>query len=170
MKMKNLLLAISLLLLGLAMESCNANSDNPFIGVWGVERIEYFDTDYNGNLIEETIEIYNFQVGGSLGIDLCFKEDKSGYMDDRDQDTIKYFTYSYDEDASILYMNMKNDATTYSMYIESLTKQELVYINEFNNNRFEKTYMKWIDDSAKAASKNTKLVRPNKPGSLFGSK
>lgn len=104
-----------------------------FVGTWGVERIDYYNIDFYGQPIENTISTYYFTPGDpDNGIDLIFRNDRSGEMRDYSRDTVYIpvyntnnelidtiahpcpdtimvtpYTYSYHNDDAILYMNME---------------------------------------------------------------
>ena len=142
-----------------------------FIGIWGVDQIDYYNIDYAGNPIASTIETYDFTPGDpDGGIDLVFYANKTGEMRDRSQDTlwldyntethqyetiiicpdttlVTAFTYSFDADESILYMNMEY-TRTFLMKISDLEDNSFIYTNEYEQNYVEKAYMKRITDYA----------------------
>ena len=151
-----------------------------------------YKIDYVGNPIEATIETYTFPLDDpNDGIDLVFRDNKTGEMRDRSQDSIwtdwnpetqQYetlivspdstivtkFTYSYDSDESILYMNM--DYThTFRMQISNLTDNTFNYTNEYESNYVEKAYLKRLsnDANAKAESGKKNSWRPRREGSFL---
>ena len=163
-----------------------------FVGTWGVERIDYYNIDYAGNPIEVTLETFYFPVGDpNDGIDLVFRDNKTGEMRDRSQDTlwldynsdthqyetiivcpdttlVTKFSYSYDADESVLYMNM--DYThTFRMQISNLTDNTFNYTNEYESNYVEKAYLKRISNEANAKAERGKKNswRPRREGSFL---
>lgn len=172
--------------------SCGKNSYKSFVGTWGVEKIEYYNIDYAGNPISSTIETYNFVPGDeNNGIDLIFREDKTGEMRDRSQDTIYVkdynvdppvvtdtiicpdttlvtkFTYSYDKSSSVLYMDMEY-VHTYRMHIMNLESNSFIYENEYGKDYVEKAYLKRISNTAPLSTNRNATIKPNKPGSILG--
>ena len=172
--------------------SCGKNSYKSFVGTWGVEKIEYYKIDYAGNPISSTIETYNFVPGDEdNGIDLVFREDKTGEMRDRSQDTIYVkdynvdppvvidtiicpdttlvtkFSYSYDKSSSVLYMDMEY-VHTYHMHILNLDNDSFIYENEYGKDYVEKAYLKRISKSATLSTNRNTVIKPNKPGSILG--
>ena len=172
--------------------SCGKNSYKSFVGTWGVEKIEYYNIDYAGNPISSTIETYNFVPGDEdNGIDLIFREDKTGEMRDRSQDTIYVkdynvdppvvidtiicpdttlvtkFSYSYDKSSSVLYMDMEY-VHTYRMTIVNLENDSFIYENEYGKDYVEKAYLKRISKSATLSTNRNAVIKPNKPGSILG--
>ena len=127
------------------------------------------------------------------GIDLVFREDKTGEMLDRSRDTIELdwneetetyetiiicpdttlvtkFTYSVDKSASILYMNLTDPIVrTYKMNIVDMDKNSFIYENEYGTNYVEKAYMKRISDAtSKSTSRNSRQSsHPRKEGSFL---
>ena len=176
--------------MALQFTSCRKNDYKSFVGTWGVEKIEYYNTDYAGNPIPSSMTTYDMVPGDEQsGIDLIFKEDKTGEMRDRSRDTlivevsinptvydtiicpdttlVRAFTYSYDAAESILYMNMDN-AHTYKMNILSLDKNSFIYENEYGQDYVEKAYMKRISKSAsKDNSRKSQPQRPYREGSFL---
>ena len=178
--------------------SCNKDY-KAFVGYWGVEKIEYYNIDYAGNPIPATIETFVYDPEDiDNGIQLVFREDKSGEMRDNNIDTIWYdwdpetgtyesyivnpdttlvytFTYSYDKGESSLYMNMKYTypyeySRTFMMKVSNLTDNSFSYENEYSTNYVEHAYLKRLSDTpSKSASKN-KPTRLHKPGSLLSNR
>lgn len=170
----------------------NSDAYKTFVGTWGVEKINYYNIDYAGNPIAASMSTYNFVPGDTQsGIDLVFREDKTGEMRDRSQDTlflnwnaethtyetiiicpdttlVTKFTYSYDAAESILYLNMEY-VRTYKMNILNLEKNAFVYENEYGENYVEKAYLKRLSDTPSKTSSNAKAtIHPNKPDSFLG--
>ena len=172
--------------------SCGKDKDSykSFVGTWGVERIDYYNIDFAGNPIENTIETYIFTPGDpDNGIDLVFRDDKTGEMRDRSQDTlwldynqetqqyetiiicpdttiVTAFKYSFDKDESILYMNM--DYThTFMMQISNLTDNSYTYVNEYESNYVEKAWLKRISNDTKAVRGKKNSWRPRREGSFL---
>ena len=130
--MKRILLFFIALSMILGWTSCHADYE-AFVGTWGVDRIDYYNIDYAGEPIAATIQTYYFTPGDpDNGIDLIFRNDRTGEMRDRSRDTVYItvynennvaidtivhpcpdttvvtsFTYSYHDDDALLYMNME---------------------------------------------------------------
>ena len=174
--------------------SCGKDNYKSFVGTWGVEKIEYYNIDYAGNPISSTIETFNFVPGDKMsGIDLIFRDDKTGEMRDRSQDTlyikdysvdppvnvdtiicpdttlVTKFTYTYDKSSSVLYMDMEY-VHTYRMHIVNLESDSFVYENEYDKNYVEKAYMKRISDTPTLSTNRNATIKPNKPGSILGNR
>jgi hypothetical protein len=189
MKRFNLIIALAVIALGFL--ACNKDGDDyeVFIGTWGVERIDYYNTDFNGNPIQNTIETYTFTPGDPHdGIDLIFNKDRSGEMRDRSRDTlfinndtilcpdttiVTRFTYSYHKDDATLYMNMQvAHPYTFQLNIVSINDNKFVYVNEYDNNYVEKAQLVRIGskDTRGETSGNRTLksvTRPRRKGSLL---
>jgi len=176
----------------LMFTSCAKLDEKSFIGTWGVEKIEYYNVDYAGNPIAASMSTFNMTPGDQQsGIDLIFREDMTGEMRDRSQDTLKLdwneetetyetiiicpdttlvtkFTYSVDKHASILYMNLENPVKTYKMNILKMDKDSFIYENEYWKDYVEKAYMKRLSNSpSKSASRNSQPSRPRREGSFM---
>ena len=138
-----------------------------FVGIWGVEQIDYYNTDYYGEPIPSTLVTYYFTPGDpDHGIDLVFWEDRTGEMRDRSRDTlfqnyddflgvyldtiicpdttlITGFSYAYHPEDSLLIMNMETQHPfTYQMFIFIFTDDSFVYVNEYQAGYVEKAYMR----------------------------
>lgn len=197
-KMKKVSLFATLAIAALMFTSCNKIDYTSFVGTWGVEKIIYenYNTDYAGNPIAGSMETQTYEydpedIGN--GIQLVFRENKTGEMRDNDVDTIwldsvnyvynpdttlvTRFTFSYDESESILYMNLTELARTYMMKISDLTDNSFTYQNNYfiaedNRTYFETAYMKRLTNTASKSvrgPKNTKC-HPRLEGSLFGAR
>jgi hypothetical protein len=179
----------------LMFTSCGKIDEKSFVGTWGVEKIEYYNIDYAGNPIGASMSTFNLVPGDQQsGIDLIFREDKTGEMRDRSQDTLKLdwnnetetyetiiicpdttlvtkFTYSVDKSASILYMNLENPVKTYKMNIVNMTKDSFIYENEYGTNYVEKAYMKRLSNTpSKSGSRGSQPLRPRIEGSFLSGK
>lgn len=187
MKRLALIFALATIMFGFA--SCGGDTDDymVFVGTWGVEQIDYYNTDYAGNPIPGSVETYLFTPGDPQnGIDLVFRSDRSGEMRDRSRDTIPTsdtsyivnpdttlvttFTYSYHKDDALLYMNMEvAHPFTYMMKIPDINEKTFTYINEYDNNYVEKAKMVRISDNAKGEKANRvkPVYRPRHKGSLL---
>lgn len=174
--------------------SCSEDNDyKSFVGTWGVEKIEYYNIDYAGNPIPATIETFTYDPEDiDDGIQLVFKDDKTGEMRDNNVDTIWYdwntetqvydsyivnpdttlvteFSYSFDKSESTLYMNMEY-ARTFMMKIYNLTDNSFSYENEYSTNYVEHAYLKRLSDGASNSANRNKPARPRKIGSFLSGK
>ena len=128
------------------------------------------------------------------GIQMTFREDKTGEIRDSAIDTIwtdyndetgEYetvipcpdtvlvtgFTCSFDKTDQSLYMNMEDSPRPYRAVITRITNEILVYENQFDTDYTEKAYMRRISKKpTKSAGRSNKEVRHphNRPGSIFG--
>lgn len=162
-----------------------AISDKPFVGIWGVEKIEYYNSDYYGNPILATLQTYEYTLGDSNdGMDLVFREDNTGELRDRSRDTIydgddiiicpdttlvTGFTYSYDAQTATLYLNMEY-VHTFRMNIVDLERDSFVYENEYATDYVEKAYLKRLSYTPDKFTGRKNQHRPSKKGSLLGKK
>ena len=188
--MKKLTFLTMMVLAAVMFTSCTKNDYKSFIGIWGVERIEYYNTDYAGNPIAGSLETFTYDPNDTdNGIHLIFKADKTGEMRDsaidsleivQDDETIYIqcsdtvlvttFTYSYDKSDNSLYMNMDNSARPFRLQIESLTSDSFIYENEYGTDYVEKAYLKRISKTTKLTNRNKPAHPHNRPGSVFGSR
>ncbi|MBR4147102.1 MAG: DUF5018 domain-containing protein [Bacteroidales bacterium] len=157
-------------------------------GIWGVERLEYYETDFAGNPDPSTMQIFSFVPGDQdNGIDLIFRENKTGEIVDRSRDTlyvwhdghnntiicpdttiVKRFYYCFEIGISKLYMNL--ESVIHHFDIVELTSDSFVYEDEYAPHYVEKAFMKRISDMPNKvnSSGKKKKVSPNKLGSLLG--
>ena len=192
--MKQIKLMAAIAVMALTFASCSNNDYKSFVGTWGVEKIEYYNTDYAGQPIAATIETFSFDPDDiNDGIQLIFREDKSGEMRDNNVDTIwcdfneetgvygSYivnpdttvmypFTCSFDESEHIMYMNVvyATDLKTFKMQIENLTTNSFIYENEYHKNYVEKAYMKRLSKTPSKSASKSSVKRPHKLESFLG--
>ena len=167
-----------------------------FVGTWGVEKIEYYNIDYAGNPIPATIQTLVYDPEDiDNGIQLVFRENKTGEMRDNDIDTVwiwneeiqdydSYiynpdttmvynFTYSYDKGESMLYMNMNYTypyayTRVFMMKVSDLTDNSFSYVNEYWSDYVERAYLKRLSGTPSKSASRNKSPRLHKPGSLLG--
>ena len=194
--MKRILLFFAVLVTVLGLNSCGNKDDyKAFVGTWGVDRIDYYNIDYAGDPIPASFETYTFTPGDpDNGIDLVFREDRTGEMRDRSRDSlavpvyegneivdtaiiicpdttlITRFTYSYHDDDALLYMNMEVEHPfTYKMRIELLTDESFIYVNQYKKYTVEKARLIRLSNDVPDKGKAPKpTCIPHKPGSMFG--
>lgn len=161
-----------------------AISDMPFVGTWGVERIDYYNIDYAGNPILASMVTYEYNVFDmDNNIRLVFREDKTGEMLDSAIDSlivgydsneepifiycpdtvvVNSFTYLFDEADSVLYMNMEY-GRTFRLEIIDWTEESFIYENNYDQNYMEKAYLKRLSyqptSSAKPSGKRLKETK-----------
>ena len=193
--MKKVTFIVCALAMIFGLASCQPDSKHTyadFVGLWGVERIEYFNIDYAGDPIPSTVEVQDFTLGDpDDGIDILFTDKKSGEMRRRDIDTfyvkvstnpvvydtiinpdttvVISFKYTFDEEESLLVMKMEDDMSTFMMIISDFTNDSFVYFNEYKPNAVEKAYLRRLSSSEerskRSAGKPTYRIR--KPGSFL---
>lgn len=188
--MKQIKLMAAITVMALTLTSCGNGDYKSFVGTWGVEKIEYFNTDYAGQPISATIETFSFDPNNiDDGIQLIFREDKSGEMRDNNVDTIwtdwneetqvydsyivnpdttlvTTFTYSYDKSSAILYMNMSY-ARTFMMHVINLESNKFTYENEYSQNYVERAYMRRLSNTPSKSAAKSSVKRPHKEGSFM---
>lgn len=172
-------------------------AEQVFLGSWGIEKLEYFTVDNQGN--QEDVFTYLYDPNSTNdGIQLYFREDNTGEMRDssieelwldwndetEDYDThiicpdtilVKPFTYTYDESGNALYMTMNSDSNvhTYKLIISDLSNEAFVYENVYAQysdglSYVEKAYLKRVGMAAMKSSGNWSFLRPHKMhGSLL---
>lgn len=191
--MKKLAFTVIVAMMALTFASCNKDY-TAFIGTWGVEKIEYYNIDFQGNPIAATYRSFDYEPNSvDNGIQLIFREDKSGEMRDSAIDTIflyndetgKYdiplpcpdtvlvtkYTYSFDKGEQLLYMNMEYDHSlhTYKMSVSDLTSESFVYENQYDKDYVEKAHMKRVSNEPTKSTGKAPVRHPHhRPGSLFG--
>lgn len=165
--MKKLTLIMMLAVFAIIVTSCGKSEYMRFIGTWGVDRIEYYNTDWEGNPIEASLEVWDFTPGDMEGgIDLVFREDKTGEMRDRSRDTlyvpvkengvvidtlviicpdttvVTKFSYSFNDEDGLLFMNMQvAHPFTYWMSVTFIDDDNFIYKNRYDTDIEEKAWM-----------------------------
>lgn len=195
--MKKLTLFVTLALLALSFASCKKTDYKSFVGTWGVERLEYYNTDFQGNPITASMQYIDFDLDdANNSIKLVFREDKTGEMRDSAIDTVwidwnsetqEYesyiynpdttlvttFTYTYDKNEEALYMNMKYSypyvySRTFMMKVYNMDKDSFIYENEYDVNYVEKAFLKRISKTPSKSGGHKTMPRPHMPGALMG--
>ena len=180
------------------LASCNKDY-KAFVGYWGVEKIEYYNIDYAGNPILATMETYNYDPEDiDNGIQLVFRDDKTGEMRDNDIDTVwtdwnnetqhydSYivnpdttlvytFTYTYAKNESALYLTIKYTypytyMRTHKMQIHNLTSNSFSYEDEYDADYVEHAYLKRLSNTPPKSTNRNKPERHRKPGSFLSNK
>ena len=155
------------------LEAPEPLSEVGFVGVWGVEQLDYYNTDYMGEPIPETLVTYYYVPGDpNDGIDMIFREDQTGEIIDRTSDSLSVRTlaYSFYENDSVLNIVVQTPSYhAYLLNISEMTDDSFVYINEYADNYIEKAYLKRLSNvPEKSKSTNTVVSdKPSKKGSLF---
>ena len=174
------------------MVSCHSekNAYMQFVGDWGVRYIAYYETDYAGNPVNDDLDLSYYTPGDKVdGIDLIFRSDKTGMMIDRSKDTLfiqqssdpedvdtipcidtviyRNFTFSYDQDAKLLYLNMEY-VKTFSMSISNFSDTAFTYYNQYNQFIMEQARLVRLTDSPtrNSVKGGKKTSSPWRPGSL----
>lgn len=153
----------------------SVNIENPFLGIWGVEKLEYYEIDNEGNPIASTMVTLNFNPNDiEDGIQLVFREDKTGelrnnYEDFNNTTNVISFTYTYYNDAFKLFI--KEDEGYFSVLnIKELTSSSFVYESEYASNHIEKAYLKRLSYTPDKSIGNKFNNRPGKQGFLLSGK
>lgn len=187
-KLTSIVIAMTLLL---GVVSCGKNEASKLVGIWGVERIEYYIADYYGQPIETAFSSLEYTPGDyDNGIELVFMENKKGEWRDHDVDTIYVqvsidpitydtivnpdttlitsFTYSVDEDIPAVFVKT-GKMETYMLEIEQLDDNTFIYKNEYGENIVERAIMKRLPDKS-ASTRGQKKSQYRLPGSFFSHK
>ena len=171
--------------------------ENPFLGVWGVEKIEYYTTDYAGNPIAASMITYLYEpYSTDNGIQMYFREDDSGEIRDSaieelwldwneetesyethiicpDTVLVKPFTYIYDESGNAMYITLTNDGDVneHTLKISDLSNEVFVYEDVYGHNDYGQSYVEkaYLRRVNIAATKSTgKSLLPH-PHKMHGS-
>lgn len=193
--MKKLTFIVSMAFIAMLFTSCKPDYDD-LVGTWGVERIEYYNIDYWGNPIEPYTGRYDYDPNSTdNGIQMIFRGDKTGEIRDSAIDTIwlwnedtggydtyiacsdtvlvTTFTCSFDKSEQVVYMNTSDSPRPYRMTVSELTKNTLVYENEYGTDYVEKAYLKRVSKKpTKSAERSSDPVKhPHRmQGTIFGNK
>ena len=154
-----------------------------FVGTWGVEKVEYYQTDNAGNLIANTMEIFNYDPNDiGDGIQLVFREDNTGEKREHidtlyvggqaivppDTLIVSQFTYSFDTNQVLLIINLEGGPTFMLKTIE-FTLNSFVYECEYATNHIEKAYLRKLSDvpDKSNSKKCSNHIIPYKESSLL---
>lgn len=181
----------------LMFASCENKAYKTFVGTWGVEKIEYYGigTDEQGNTSLTLYHTFDYDPGDvNNGIQMIFRDDKTGEMVDSAIDTIltdwnedtglydSYiycpdtvivykFTYTYQERTKVFYMYME-DNITYKMHIDGLTDDSYIYENEYvkdNDRVMERAFLKRLSKTTPSKYSYCQSSKQSKrQGSLLG--
>ena len=188
--MKKLALFAVVAMAALLFTSCEKVTYRTFVGTWGVEKIEYYNTDYAGNPIASSMKTHFYDPEDfDNGIHLIFKSNKKGVMRDSAIDSLPVanyetmtidhyivcpdtvietnFTYSFDSDEQALYLNLET-ARIYKLQIQDVSTESFIYVNEYDENYVEKAYMKRVEGISSKSSSRKAASHPHMPGSLMG--
>ena len=198
MKKLTLFAIMSMLVILASCGETDPNQEDPntytyrsFIGTWGVKQIDYYNIDFFGNPIEGSRETYYFTPGDmENGIDLVFRENKTGEMRDRSRDTLYLdyndsteiyetvivcpdttlvtpYTFSFNAEDNLLFLNMQVEHPfIYQMLIEFVDENTFIYENEYDNNYVEHARMvRYSTDTRGTQPQPVNMKRH--PGSLF---
>lgn len=159
-------LSFFLLIGTLALTSCIDTGNSLLIGAWGVERIEYYTCDIAGNPIPSTMEAYEFSPGASDGITMTFRANNTGQLEDRSTDfpVVTSFTYRYDAREQMVFMNKGSES--FVLYVEELGANTFSYLNEYENHKIERTFLKRLDGVRNHTGRRVQRL-PVHPGSLL---
>jgi len=157
------------------------SAEKAIIGTWGVEKIEYYNIDYAGNPIAASMTTYAYDPNNiSDGIQLVFREDNTGEKRDSSVDTlwiyddfivcpdtttVTTYVYSFDAEASILYLSMEY-GRTFALQIVEQNADAFVYEVEYETNYVEKAYLRRLSHEPEKsyAAHFVKQDRPYREG------
>ena len=176
------------------LASCGKKDYTDFIGTWGVERIDYYNIDFWGDPIWNSMKSYEFTPGDMQGgIDLVFREDKTGEMRDRSRDTlyvpvfendtivdtltlvcpdttlVTKFTFSYNPDDKLLFMNMQTEHPyIYQMKVRFDNDDTFTYENEYDVDYIERARLVRYSTETRGVNRRSRSSQmPPHPKSLF---
>lgn len=116
-------------------------SVNDFLGVWGLELLEYYRVDYTGNIVLESSSLYDpFDV--DHGIQLVFCENHLGEKRDR-TDLLTVMGYTYNVDAAHLILNVNFDnGQGFDLEIKEYSNASFTYENYYDQRHMERAVLK----------------------------
>ena len=81
--MRKLTLIAAVAFAAMLFTSCGKHDYNEFVGTWGAERVEYYNTDYAGNPIPASMQTYIYDPEDvDNSIRLTFRDNGTGEMRD----------------------------------------------------------------------------------------
>lgn len=116
-------------------------SVNDFLGVWGLELLEYYKVDYAGNMVLESSSLYDpFDV--DHGVQMVFWENHTGQkLDKTNSLTVKAYTYNVDPVHSILKVNC-DDGQSFDLEIKEYSNASFTYENYYQQRQMERAVLK----------------------------
>ena len=118
--------------------------------IFGVSSIEHWNTDYYGQMVEDSYELYEFNPYDTLrGYLMYFFENNRGLQRDHHADTVVYyaFTYEYNPIDQILHIEFETiDDAPESYDPQVLTASDSLYrfMHEWKSNWWERADMRKI--------------------------
>ena len=140
----------------------SVNIEDPFLGIWGVEKLENYEIDDEGNPIASTMVTLNFNPYNiEDGIQLVFREDKTGelrnnYANFNNATNVISFTYIYYNDFYKLFIT-EDVGNNILLNIKELESDSFVYESEYVSNHIEKAYLKRLSDTPSMSTGNKSL-------------
>lgn len=143
--------------------------------VFSVMSRERWNTDYYGDVIEDTYRHYEYNpYDTTIGYQMYFLANDTGYQRDHLADTGNWwmFTYKYDNDNQILDISfLLSDDTTEEYSMEVLTASDSIFrfMHEFRPNFWERADMRRIGTivTNSKAMMRRKAARRKERGPLF---
>ena len=118
--------------------------------VFGVSKIEHWNTDYFGQMIEDSYRLYEFNpydtTGGYM---MYFFEDGSGVQRDHHDNVAVYYAFTYDYDAANRNLHIEfetvNDAPeSYDVSVLTASEDLFRFYHEYKPNWWERADMRKV--------------------------
>ena len=149
--------------------------DEIFNMVFGVSEIEHWNTDYFGQMIEDSYRHYEFNpYDTAQGYMMYFFEDGTGVQRDHHNEVAVYYAFNYVYDAEnrnlhIDFETVTDSLESYDVSVLTASEELFRFFHEYKPNWWERADMRKvgiIDPDAKAVLKH-KAIKRKEGGPIF---
>jgi len=118
--------------------------------VFGVSKIEHWNTDYFGQMIEDSYRLYEFNpydtTGGYM---MYFFEDGTGVQRDHHDNAAVYYAFTYDYDAANRNLHIEFETVTdapesYDVSVLTASEELFRFFHEYKPNWWERADMRKV--------------------------
>lgn len=125
--------------------------DEIFNMVFGVSKLERWNTDYFGQMIEDSYRYWEFNpYDTTMGYRMYFFEDGNGVQRDHHNDSVVYYTFTYDYNAESRNLHIEFDVVSdevedYDVYVLTASEELFRFVHEYKPNFWERADMRKVD-------------------------
>lgn len=124
--------------------------DEIFNMVFGVSKLERWNTDYFGQMIEDSYKHWEFNpYDTATGYRMYFFEDGHGVQRDHHNDSVVYYTFTYDYNAESRNLHIEFDLVSdslenYDVYVLTASEELFRFHHEYKPNFWERADMRKV--------------------------
>ena len=124
--------------------------DDIFNMIFGVSEIEHWNTDYFGQMIEDSYKHYQFNpYDTTQGYMMYFFEDGRGVQRDHHEDSVVYYAFTYEYDAAnrnlhIDFETVIDTPESYDVSVLTASEELFRFFHEYKPNWWERADMRKI--------------------------